>query len=112
MKSNRGQALVEFVIILPVIILIIMAIVDFGNIISNKYALENDLDTVVDLYKNNDNVDDYIKDRNENIEYQSSDKYITIKLSKDVNVTTPILNNVLGKKHQITVMRTISNDNK
>lgn len=112
MKNNRGQALVEFVIILPVIILIIMAIVDFGNIISNKYALENDLDTVVDLYNNNDNIDDYVQKKGEIIEYQSSDKYTTIKISKDVTVATPILNNVLGKKHQITVTRTIKNEAK
>ena len=69
MKNNKGQALVEFIIILPVIILLIMCIVDFGNIISNKYKLENDLDTVVKLYENNDDISKYIEERNEFIVY-------------------------------------------
>jgi hypothetical protein len=32
MKNNRGQALVEFIIVLPVLLIIIMAIIDLGNI--------------------------------------------------------------------------------
>ena len=37
MKNNKGQALVEFIIVLPILLLIIISIVDFGNIISKKY---------------------------------------------------------------------------
>ena len=32
MKNSKGQALVEFIIVLPILLLIIMAIIDFGNI--------------------------------------------------------------------------------
>lgn len=107
MRNNKGQALVEFVIILPVIILIIMCIVDFGNIISNKYALENDLDMVVKLYQNNDDVNSYIESKKETIDYDKQDEYVTINLSKNIIVTTPILNNILGKNYQVKVSRTI-----
>ena len=55
MKNNRGQALVEFIIILPVFLLLIISVIDFGNIISKKYSLENDLDIISDMYKNNKN---------------------------------------------------------
>jgi len=41
MKNNKGQALVEFIIILPIFLLLIISIIDFGNIISKKYSLEN-----------------------------------------------------------------------
>ncbi len=109
MKNSKGQALIEFVIILPVIILLIMSIVDFANIISNKYSLENDLDTVVKLYQNNDNIDEFINKNNETITYQQDNKYLTVTLSKDVTVTTPILNNVLGKKYKLSVSRVIVN---
>ena len=53
MNKNRGQALVEFIIIVPILLLILLGIVDFGNIIYRKLALESTLDTVVDLYESN-----------------------------------------------------------
>ena len=39
--KNKGQALVEFIIIMPVIIFILMAVVDFSNIGITKSKLEN-----------------------------------------------------------------------
>ena len=53
MNKNRGQALVEFIIIVPILLLILLGIVDFGNIIYRKLTLESTLDTVVDLYESN-----------------------------------------------------------
>ena len=44
--NKKGQALVEFILILPVLLLIVMAIIDIGNIFLNKYDLNKDLDTV------------------------------------------------------------------
>ena len=38
MKKNKGQALVEFIIIIPVLLLLLMGMIDFGNIIHKKYA--------------------------------------------------------------------------
>ena len=52
MKMNKGQALVEFIIILPVALLLVLGVIDFGNIIYKKYTVENDLDTVLDQYQN------------------------------------------------------------
>ena len=50
--NRKGQALVEFVLILPVFILILFAIVDFGTILSKKNELENDSMDIVSLVKN------------------------------------------------------------
>ena len=65
MKDNKGQALVEFIIILPIFLLLIISVIDFGNIISKKYSLENDIDTIYDLYKNEEyqNIDEYAKEK-------------------------------------------------
>ena len=46
MRKPSGQALVEFIIIVPILLLILMGIVDFGNIIYQKYRLEGSLDTL------------------------------------------------------------------
>ena len=39
--NRKGQALIEFVLILPIFILILFATVDFGLILSKKNELEN-----------------------------------------------------------------------
>ena len=97
MKENKGQALVEFIIIIPVLILIISALIDFGNIIYQKYQLEGELDLVTDMYQNNelDKMNTYVSDINASINIDKDNQFITIKLTKDVNVNTIILNNVI-----------------
>ena len=35
--NKKGQALVEFILILPVLLLILMAMIDIGNIFLKKY---------------------------------------------------------------------------
>ena len=37
MKSKKGQALVEFIIIAPIFIMMIMSVIDLGNVIYKKY---------------------------------------------------------------------------
>ena len=41
MKNERGQAMVEFAIVLPFLLLILCGILDFGWIYYNKYKVED-----------------------------------------------------------------------
>lgn len=41
LKSERGQAMVEFALVLPILILLLCGIIDFGWIFSNKIAVDN-----------------------------------------------------------------------
>lgn len=109
MKNNKGQALIEFIIVLPILLLIIMAIIDFGNIFTKKYALENDLDIVSNMYKQKDydSINNYIKNKNISINYETEGELVTINLSKTIKVNTPILNNILGKNYKITTSKVI-----
>lgn len=109
MKNNKGQALVEFIIVLPILLLIIMAIVDFGNIFTKKYSLENDLDIVIDMYKegNYNDINSYINNKNISVNYEKDDKFIIINLSKTIKINTPILNNILGKNYKLKVSKVI-----
>ena len=50
--NRKGQALVEFVLILPIFILILFAVVDFGMILSKKSELENISVDIVSMIKN------------------------------------------------------------
>ena len=91
--NRKGQALVEFVLILPIFIL-----------------LENISVDVTAMIKNSDNIDDiknlYPKVK---INISSDDKYTKIIISDDVDIMTPGLNRVLGNPYNIKVERTIPN---
>ena len=63
------------IIILPVFLLIMLAVIDFGNIISKKYSLENSLDTVTDMYLSNGNN----IDSNDYISVEKAKKILKIK---------------------------------
>lgn len=109
--NRKGQALVEFVLILPVFILILFAIVDFGTILSKKNELENDSIDIVLLINNGANIDE-IKNKYSDldIELKDVDKYTEIKISKNINIITPGLNLILGDPYKIIVERVIPND--
>ena len=108
--NRKGQALVEFVLILPIFILMLFAIVDFGMILSKKNELENISVDVTAMIKNSDNIDDiknlYPKVK---INISSYDKYTKIIISDDVDIMTPGLNRILGNPYNIKVERTIPN---
>ena len=112
MKNNRGQALVEFIVILPVFLLLIISVIDFGNIISKKYSLENDIDVISDMYKDgkNSEINTYIKDKDIKINYSNKEDLFTIKLSKDIKVISPMLNLIFGSTYEINVEKSIYNE--
>ena len=56
--NRKGQALVEFIIVLPVLIFILLAIIDFGTLSFNKNKLENIITDVSSMYKNNESIED------------------------------------------------------
>lgn len=109
MKDNKGQALVEFVLIVPVLIFIVLAIIDISNVVINKYKLEDNLSTIVDLYQNNqtNDINNFCTNNGIVINYTKVGSYTTIKLEKRVNIMTPGLNNIMGKQMIIETKRSI-----
>lgn len=109
-NNNKGQALVEFVLIMPIFIFLIMAMVDLGNIIYKKYNLENTLDTVVELYEQGENqkMAAFVAVENINVDItDAGDDLTNVTISKDISIITPGLNNILGKNYTLSVDRTI-----
>lgn len=112
--NRKGQALVEFIIILPIMIFVLLAIVDFGIMSYNKNRLENMIDDVSKMYKNNETTEEinkFIKDNDKDITYQinNKEKYITIKLSKKYKSITPGIDKMF-KISNIDVEREIYNE--
>lgn len=107
--NNKGQALVEFIIILPVLMLIVLGMVDFGNIIYKKYSLEEDLDVLVSLYQDDktDEMNDYALKNNLGLNFLYEDGNTTIVVSEKFKINTPLLNKVLNSPYKIETKRVI-----
>lgn len=111
--NKRGQALVEFIIILPIMIFIMLAIIDYGMISYTKSKIENIITDVGNMYKNNeseDEIKDFVKSNDKllNSVINFDDKYINIKLYKKYDYITPGLNKIFKVK-EISVERKIYN---
>ena len=105
--NKRGQALVEFVIILPVLLLIIFAFIDFGRIMLCKSHLESVLNTVATL--NEVDMENILKKDNDyKIDYSINfDKYKKITLETKLELITPGLKSILKNPYTVTVERSI-----
>lgn len=112
MLNNKGQALVEFIIIVPILIFIIMAIIDFGNITIRKMRLENNLDTVISLYKKQDfeEIQNLTTSEKFDFSYDSNQDTTTITLNQNIKILTPFLNIILGNDYLLETRRVIYNE--
>lgn len=112
--NRRGQALVEFVIILPIFVFMILAIIDIGKIVFFRNELENEMSDVVDLYRNQKSFQEIEKDlelleEDIQLEIQNNDNQtITFFLKKDVEILTPGLNLILDSPFPLEVKRVIA----
>ncbi len=107
MKNNRGQALIEFVLILPVLLLLIFALIDFGRIIVCKSHLEGVMNEVASL--SDEEIGSYIRnDKDYKITYTVNiNEYRNITLTTKLDLITPGLKNVLSNPYVVKVERSI-----
>lgn len=109
LMNKKGQALVEFVIIIPVIIMIIFVIIDFSNIFYQRNHLESIVNDVVS-YKESGKTNDYIEEQVEDdidITYKENYDTLTINVSKDINLITPFSSLFFEEPYTISTERTI-----
>ncbi len=109
--NRKGQALVEFVLILPIFLMILFTIVDFGILLSSKNDLENVSTDIALMIRNGDSIE-VVSSQYSNLEIQMEnyqEKYQKITVSKKLSLITPILERVLGNPCEITVERVIPN---
>lgn len=110
--NKRGQALVEFILIVPVLVMILFCLIDFGNIFSNKIVIEGNLDKAFNIYEENKTYDEIknaittdgktkLNITNENNEY------IKINIKRKIDIITPGLNNIIGSPFYVSVDRFI-----
>lgn len=109
--NRKGQALIEFILILPVFLLILFVIVDFGMIFSSKNSLENYSSDIALMVKNGKSIDD-IKTNYDDImvDVSKDGEYYVINLYKDVKLITPGLNRILDNPYRVNIKRVVYDD--
>ena len=107
--NRKGQALVEFVLILPIFLLLLFVIVDFGNIFYNRYELQNQSSDIVRLVKSGDTVDDIYSKLDVDVSTYKSD-YKKVTISKSIKLITPFMDRILGNPYLVKVERIIPDD--
>lgn len=112
MNNKRGQALIEFILIVPVLTLFVLGIFDIGNIIYKKYQLETHLDYVIDLYEvdKNTEINSYLNELNIKMEDNINDNYTTITLTQKIKFVTPGFDKIFKSPYSITAKRVIVNE--
>ena len=111
-KNKKGQALVEFVILLPIIIMIIFIVIDLANVFYNRNKLESTADTVVEYVEtNNPRISNYLKE--ENVRYYIKDISYNeeeITVVKKVTLVTPFSNLFFDSPYEIKTKRVMLNE--
>ena len=108
--NTKGQALIEFVLILPIFIMILFSIVDFGMIFNKKNELENISIDIINLLNNNNKIEEIQKEYPKvDIKLTNEEKYTIVEISTKVNIITPGLNRVLSNPYIVKVERKIPN---
>jgi len=103
--NKKGQALVEFVLILPILIFILLAIIDISRLMIMKNHLETLLgDVKIDTTK--------IEDYEYEVKLTKTDKEdkILVELESCLDITTPGLNKILGDPACVTTSKNIEKE--
>lgn len=97
--NKKGQALVEFILVLPIFLMLLLAVFDYVRIMETKMSLEAKIEDVTlssfsleDDITLRENIDDGVK---------------TYYLSKNVDISSPILSAIISDKYKVEVSRSI-----
>ena len=96
--NKKGQALVEFLLVLPILIFILLLVVDFGRLMVMRNHLES---VLISVDKNTSKIDDLEYE----ITIEKKDNHIILKSCTDVY--TPGLSKVLGNPACVTTSKEI-----
>ena len=109
--SNKGQALIEFVLILPIFLMILFVVVDFGNLLYSKNELQNQSVDIIRMIQNHDSlseITDIYSDVDIKIDNYKDD-YQKVVLTEKIDLITPFLDKFLGDPCIVEVERIIPN---
>jgi len=98
--NKKGQALVEFIIVVPVFIMLLIATLDYVRIMQNKSNLELTLENLI-------SDESYALSSEYEFVIESKENYKIYILSNKVDIYSPFLTPVLGQEHKVLIKRII-----
>jgi len=107
--DRKGQALVEFILVLPVILIILLAIFNVSYIYLEKYNLEKHMETITELYKSGDTktLKAYAAKEEITVTMNKKGRLSELLVSKNLLISAPGLNKVLGKNYTIETSQVV-----
>ena len=110
MLTKKGQALIEFVLLLPIIIILFFSSIDVINLILKKNDLSSKVNDQIVLFEENKesivDLENNLENDNIDITFKENSKSITIIAKKEIKWISPITELIL-KKYAITIERVI-----
>ena len=103
--NKKGQALVEFVLVFPLFLVIICTIIELGSINYQKLKLEDELETVVNMYLRKEDTTNYVKNNDLKMKINNEDNQLKIELTKNVKIVTPVLKSIYTGKYELKTER-------
>lgn len=101
MINKRAQALVEFVLLLPIILILLFSMIDVFNLALQKNDLENELSNQVSLLEKDkitlNQLKNYFEKDNITIKTEKDDNYLNIGIRKEVDWISPMTKLILPK---------------
>lgn len=97
--NKKGQALIEFILIIPLFIMLMLSAVDGVRIFQEKMQLESLMEEVV--------LDEKVKLNDAKLNKKLLDDKVEYKLSKNISLSSPLLTVILDKNYEVSVKRTI-----
>ena len=109
---KKGQALVEFIIILPILLFMLLGVIDLGRIFYLRINLEEQIGEVIELDQEGKSLEEIKKvlDKDVEIEKKSDQEYINYTLEVKVDIITPGLNLIFDNPYNLKVSRSIFNE--
>lgn len=82
--NNKGQSLVMFICLLPILLLIVLAIVDVSRMVIEKNKLNN-INYIAIWYYSNHKEDDDVTERIISLVKRNDEDIINVRINKDKN---------------------------
>ena len=106
--NKKGQALIEFILILPVFIFLLFVVYDFGMIFTTKNKIESSISDIIEFYKEGKTVSELrIMYSDLTISLDDDTDYTKIVVKDSIKLITPGFNRIFGNPYQIMVERYI-----
>lgn len=111
MKNERFSGL-AFLFIVPLLFVIICLIVDFTVIYKEKRKLNDNMNIIVDLYRdgNISRILSYSHEQEFSVSYVEQENGVKFTLTKKIKTKTPVGKHVFGDLYELKISKIVTNE--